>query len=190
MDTDYEDVIENKTWGFKIENFFVKLVTLLVILLTIIIVTRKVVIDFHEVLGNSMVPNFHEGDLIITNKFWSNLVGFKRGDIIVLREPQNLEQTAIKRIIGLPLEKIKIDNGDIYINGEILFEPYLFKSAQSLGGRFLSGGKEEIIPAGQYFVMGDNRGESFDSRQWGSISKDLIIGQVWLRYWPLKFSTI
>ena len=137
-----------------------------------------------------MVPNFHDGDYIITNKIGTRLGEPQRGEVIILQNPRNNDQDFIKRIIGLPLEKIKISEGKVYINGQPLEEPYLPVELRTSGGAFLANDEEITIPEGQYFVMGDNRGGSSDSREWGPIKKDLIIGQAWLRYWPPQKFTL
>lgn len=148
----------------------------------------------HQVNGSSMYPNLHDGEFLLTDKLTYKFKSPQRGDIVVFTAPSQahcpvgLNCDFIKRIIGIPGEKIKVERGQIYINGEKLTEPYenLVKGTNggSSGNSFLAEGVERIIPEGQYVVMGDNRPGSSDSRDWGTIKKNAIIGKAWLRYWP------
>lgn len=124
-----------------------------------------------------MMPNFHDGELLLTEKVTYRLYKPERGDVIVFRAPNSKNVDFIKRVIGLPGEAIRIENGSVFINGEKLDEPYEIQ---------LTSGTEEItLGAEQYFVLGDNRNASSDSRSFGAIKKDSIRGRTWLVYWPL-----
>jgi signal peptidase I len=138
----------------------------------------------HKVSGTSMFPNFHDGDYIITDKVTYRVSPPKKGDIIVFKNPRNQTEDFIKRIIGLPGEKVKIENGHVFVNGQRLGEKYLTTDVITQGQAFLAEGEEVSVPPGEYFVLGDNRSKSSDSREWGFITKDEIIGKVFLRYWP------
>lgn len=138
----------------------------------------------HRVSGLSMFPNFHNGDYIITDKLTYKLGEPKRGDIVVFKNPRNEGEDFIKRIMGLPQDKVEVRNGHIYINGSLLNEPYLKPDIITTPGSYLQEGQPKTVSEGHFLVMGDNRGNSSDSREWGEITKAEIIGKVFVRYWP------
>jgi signal peptidase I len=139
----------------------------------------------HQVKGNSMQPNFENGEYLLTNKITYRFHPPKRGDIVIFKAPPKQNYDYIKRVVGLPGEKISLKNGQFFINDSLLDEgPYLPDNAYIQGGQFLAEGGEMVIPEKQYFVIGDNRAHSSDSREWGYISQEDIIGRAWLRYWP------
>ena len=133
-----------------------------------------------------MEPSFHDGEYILTDKI-SYRMGFpKRGDIVVFRSPKNADVDFIKRIIGLPGEKVKISGGKVYVNDAKLDESvYLDPTVYTGPESYLAEGKDLIVPAGYYFVMGDNRMQSSDSRDFGPVLPSEFIGKVFFRYWPL-----
>lgn len=135
----------------------------------------------HRVKGDSMFPNFKDGELLLTEKVSYRIYKPQRGDVVVFKAPGSRNVDYIKRIIGLPSEEIKITGGEIFINGEKLDEPY--ETQISDGDVTLTLLKEE------YFVMGDNRGASSDSRSFGPIKKSSIRGKTWLVYWPVVKSS-
>jgi signal peptidase I len=126
----------------------------------------------------SMEPNLIPGDFVIVNKMAYDLGGDpKRGDVIVFRYPPNPEQIPyIKRIVGLPGDTIHIAEGKVYINGEMLVETYI-NVPTNRGGDW-------TVPEDSLFVMGDNRNNSSDSRAWGFVPFDNIIGRAEVIYWP------
>jgi|SRR3989344_3591498 len=138
----------------------------------------------HLVKGSSMEPNFHNGDYILTEKVSYKFRGPQRGEVIVFKAPNRPDADYIKRIIGLPGEKIKVIEGIIYVNGQKLPEQYEPINFQTFSGRFLQEGQEFTVPENQYFVFGDNRSHSSDSREFGPVDKDFIIGRALIRYWP------
>lgn len=140
--------------------------------------------QFHKVSGNSMVSTFHNGDYLITEKVSYKLGLPKRGDIIVLKNPRDESQDFIKRIIALPGDTIKIEDNAVFLNGQKLTENYLAAEIETHSGAFLTEGTDIKAGPNQYFVMGDNRNHSSDSREWGSITKEGIIGRALFRYWP------
>jgi signal peptidase I len=138
----------------------------------------------HKVDGSSMYPNFHDKEFILTDKISYRRVDPARGDVIIFHAPPPYDSDFIKRIIGLPGETIMINNGEVYINGKKLDEPYIPQNYVTSEKSFLRDGVPYDIPEGYYMVMGDNRGFSSDSREWGPIAKKAIVGKAWLRYWP------
>ncbi len=182
---------EEESTGSKIKNNIFELIQFVAVVGAILVVCRFFVAEPHRVTGSSMIPNFYDGDYIITNKLSVKTADPKRGEVIILQNPRDTTKAFIKRIVGLPNERIKILAGQIYINGQLIAEPYLPLGLRTPGEAFLSEGEEITVPEGQYFVIGDNRTGSSDSREWGTVKKELIIGQAWLRYWPIqKFSLI
>jgi signal peptidase I len=131
-----------------------------------------------------MEPNFVDGEYLLTDKITYRLREPERGDVVVFEAPGANGEEFIKRIIGLPGEIISVREGIIYINGQLLAEQYIPETFSTEGGSFLRDGTEVNIPEGNYFVMGDNRAASYDSRSWGFITKDKITGRAWLVYWP------
>jgi signal peptidase I len=138
----------------------------------------------HLVKGTSMEPNFHNGDYILTEKISYKFREPERGEVIVFKAPNRPDADYIKRIIGLPGEKVKVIEGIIYINDQKLPEQYEPINFQTFSGRFLQEGQEFIVPENQYIVFGDNRSHSSDSREFGPVDKDFIIGRALIRYWP------
>lgn len=165
-------------------SYLLEFVQTITICLVIGIIIYWQIAQPHKVSGSSMSPTFKTGDYIITNKLIYKFSPPKRGDIVVLKNPQNLSEDFIKRIMGLPGEKIKIQNGKVYINGEVLTETYLPPTLKTNSDSFLSEGREVIIPPNEYCVMGDNREQSSDSRKWKFVPKLDITGKVFIRYWP------
>jgi signal peptidase I len=124
----------------------------------------------------SMEPTLDKGDFVIVNKVSYKLGSPGRGDIIVFHYPPNPEEQYIKRVIGLPGDQIHIADGEVYINGGLLAEPYI-QAPTSRGGDW-------EIPQDSLFVMGDNRNNSSDSRAWGMVPFDYIVGKATVIYWP------
>ena len=143
------------------------------------------------VQGASMQPNLHTGEKLITEKVSYQFGQPERGDIVVLSSPQRPDIDLVKRVIGLPGELIKIDGGQVYINDWALEEPYLNTPTSASTGNFLTDGQDFQIPVDDYFVMGDNRDNSSDSRTFGPINRSSIQGKAVFRYWPTnEFGTL
>lgn len=135
--------------------------------------------------SGSMIPTLEIGDRILVDKVSYDMHAVHRGDIVVFRKPPDDVGAPgvtdlVKRVIGLPGERISSSDGHVDINGQPLREPYLPK------GSYTTGIPSQVVPPGDYFVMGDNRGDSADSRVFGPIPKDLIIGRAVLRVWPIS----
>lgn len=132
--------------------------------------------------GLSMEPNFHSGEVIIANRFQYLFRQPERGDAVVLRFPGDPEHTKyIKRIIALPNERVEIKDSQVFINGEKLSEPYLPPGTTTLPNLIRKLGPED------YFLMGDNRPDSSDSRIWGIAPKRDLIGKAAFIIWPFQF---
>jgi len=136
--------------------------------------------------GSSMEPNFESGDYILINEISYRFREPQRGEVIVFHYPNNEKTYFIKRVIGLPKERVIIKNGEVKIfnnsnpNGFVIKENYLPATEKT------SGNIDKTLGENEYFVMGDNRDFSFDSRQWGALKKTEIVGLAWLRLWPLN----
>ncbi|MDP3953784.1 MAG: signal peptidase I [bacterium] len=131
-----------------------------------------------KVDGKSMEPNFSTGDYLIIDEITYRFRNPVRGEVVVLHNPTNDSEFFIKRIIGLPGEEVVISDNKVLINGERLGEEYLSNGVKmSDTPPFQLGGDE-------YFVMGDNRASSFDSRNWGPLGRHQIVGVVRIRFWP------
>ena len=144
----------------------------------------------HQVDGKSMEPNFHNGEYILTDKISYRIHAPKRGDVVVFHSPQDERVDFIKRILGVPGDTIKVQSGYIYLNGTKIEEDYVNDPGQVLAGRFMRENNEIEIPPGQYFVMGDNRYQSSDSRFWGALDSRFIVGRAWLRLWPIARASV
>ena len=149
------------------------------LLLTIIIyAVLSTFIGRFTVLSISMEPTLYQGQYLLINKQGHKIWPLQRGDIIVFKYPNNPEKYYIKRLIGLPGEKIELRGGKLYVNGELTPEPWI------AGLKWSSSGSWKL-DNDQYFVMGDNRNNSSDSRSWGAVGKEYIIGKALFRYWPI-----
>jgi signal peptidase I len=137
-----------------------------------------------HVEGLSMFGTLNDNDYLIANKIDYRLHPPERGDIIILRPPTLSTTDYIKRVIALPGERLLIKDGHVYINGHLLDEPYL-PETWTVGTEY-GGPNGTVIPANEYFVMGDNRNRSQDSRVFGPIGRDRIDGKAWFRIWPLN----
>lgn len=170
----------------QIGAFFLDIIETVVLALAIFVIIYLFLLQPHQVRGNSMYPNFHNNEYLLTNKLSYRLGKPERGDVIVFKAPKNQEYDYIKRVAGLPGEKIEIKNGKVYINDKVLEESFLPEDYRTSGGSFWREGQEASVPEGEYFVLGDNRSHSSDSREWGVVPLENIIGKAWLRYWPLN----
>jgi signal peptidase I len=138
-----------------------------------------------HVEGLSMYATLDDNDYLIANKIDYRLHAPQRGDIVILRPPTNNSTDFIKRIVGLPGERVLIRAGVVYINGHRLDEPYL-PEAWVNDSNWPDNPQGQVMGPNEYFVMGDNRNRSQDSRFFGPISRDRIDGKAWFRIWPLS----
>lgn len=163
--------------------FFWETIKVVVIALLIVIPIRYFLFQPFIVSGHSMEPNYSNGDYLIVEGVSYRIRDPQRGEVVVFHYPENPSTRHIKRIIGLPGEKITIDDSEIKIT---LPEGDFFSLDESEYLSFLNTtGKTEItLEKGEYFVMGDNRSASFDSRRWGSLPREYIIGKTALKVFP------
>lgn len=171
----------------KVYYIFFDLIQTLVIAGAIFVVIYAFLFRPYQVNGHSMDPNFSDGEYVLTNLITLRFNDLKRGDIIVFNAPPpNEDKDYIKRIIGLPGDRIGIREGQVYLNGQKLDQlSFLASDVYTNGGAFVGEGDEIIVPEGSYFTMGDNRPFSSDSREWGFVTEDKIIGKSLFVYWPV-----
>lgn len=139
-----------------------------------------------QVSGNSMYSNYKDKEYIITNLISLRFSNPTHGDVIVFKSPSDQNKDFIKRIIAIQGDEIFIENGKVYLNGNLLKEEYLDPGMQTFGGAFLQEGVKKTVPNGYFFVMGDNRNDSSDSRTWGFVTRKNIKGISFFVYWPLN----
>lgn len=178
-----------REFGRRLGSFFLDILQTIVLALSIFVVSYLFLVQPHQVRGSSMYPNFEDNDFLLTDKISYRFGEPQRGEVVIFKAPPSEPCSAeeceyIKRIIGLPQETIKVQDGDIFINDQKLIEDYLPKGLRTTPGNFLSEGKEVTLSKGEYLAFGDNRPSSRDAREFGPIKREAIIGHAWFRYWP------
>jgi len=178
-----EDFLPSFTKSFI--SFIFEVLKIVIISLAIIIPIRFFLIQPFYVRGSSMEPNFYDNEYLVINEITYRFSEPDRGDVVVINERDSMGEYIIKRIIGLPGEKVQITGGKViiynqdYPEGKVLKEEYLEK------GTYTSGNVIVELEDDEYFVLGDNREFSLDSRSFGPVKKDDIVGYAWLRAWPV-----
>ncbi len=132
-----------------------------------------------KVEGTSMAPRLQDQDRLFINKFAYNFEKIERDDVVVFYYPRDTQKSYIKRVIGLPGDTVRIESGRVFVNGVALPEPYVPERYQDVRSM-----DELHVPEGQYFVMGDHRSISSDSRDFGPVERKLIYGKAAFVYWP------
>jgi signal peptidase I len=192
---------------FGVGSFLLEIVKVFILAVVIITPIRIFLFQPFFVQGASMEPNFDDGQYLIINElgyketdiraggkqFFSVIPfrDFKRGDVIVFRYPKDPRQYFIKRVVALPGETIKIDNGKVYIFNKDNPDGFVLDESRYLPkGTSTSGELVQQLSESEYFTMGDNRFYSHDSRAWGPLDKKFVIGKVLVRAWPIDKATI
>jgi len=166
---------ESQSGGFLRET----METLL--LAVVLFIAVRAVVQNTRVEGHSMEPTLHDGQHVMVNKLVYDMTEPQRGDIVVLRSPEGGPKPLIKRIIGLPGEQVRLEQGQVFVNGQRLDEAYLPESHGSeTWGPY-------TLQADEYLVLGDNRDNSNDSRRFGPIQRSAIIGKAWFSLWPPQY---
>lgn len=175
-------------------NFFVfvwETIKIIIISILIVVPIRYFLIQPFFVKGMSMEPGFDDGQYLIIDEISYRFEPVERGDVVVFKYPFNPSEYYIKRIIGLPGETVEIVGGGVIVynganpNGKVLDEKiYLALEEKTLGNMKITLEKD------QYFVLGDNRAASSDSRKWGVLPEDNIVGRVWVRAWPFETAKV
>ncbi|MFZ1757443.1 MAG: signal peptidase I [Caldilineaceae bacterium] len=150
-------------------------------LAVIIFLIIRIGIQNYRIEGQSMEPNFHDGEYLIVNKLAYRLGEYERGDVIVFQYPNDPSKDYIKRVIGLPGDTVEIRGGQLFVNGNQIEEPY----------EHMPNVRDEppvIVDADHLYVMGDNRPASSDTRSWGQLGQNFVIGQAWLAIYPFNIA--
>ena len=139
-----------------------------------------------KVEGTSMMPTLTDQERIFINKFTYRfgLGHIERGDTVVFWYPQDVSKSYIKRVIGVPGDRVRVDSGQVYVNGMAMVENYV--PAENRDFSSWRDGEEQVVPDGRYFVLGDHRNQSSDSRMWGYVPRENIYGKAVFVYWPLN----
>ncbi len=139
-----------------------------------------------RVEGTSMMPGLDDQERIFINKFVYHLEPIQRGDVVVFRYPRDLSQSYIKRVIGMPGDRVRIDEGQVFVNGVRLRELYVPEDFEDLRSY-----PEVTVPANSFYVLGDHRSMSKDSRDFGCVSQQFVSGKAVFVYWPMdKLGTV
>ena len=169
----------------SVGKFIVSLLETVVVALVISIVLYIFVMTPHEVLGSSMFPTYKNGEYLMANRISYRIGKPDRGDVVIFKYSDT--QDFIKRVIGLPGDSVMLKDGQLYLNNKLLDESdYLADSVYTNGGEYLKEGESKKIPEGEYFVCGDNRPHSSDSRTFGPIERENIKGKAWIVYFPFS----
>lgn len=147
---------------------------------------RNFLVQPFLVSGSSMTPNFYDGDYLLIDELTYRFRNPERGEVSVFRYPNDETTYFIKRIIGLPGERIQIKNGNVTVFNQASPDGFALEESYLHDGLFTSGNINVELREGEYFVLGDNRSYSFDSRTWGALRSEEIVGLVRLRLWPLN----
>jgi signal peptidase I len=205
-----EEIENNTSQGYQKVSYFIELIKVIVWALVIIIPVRTFLFQPFFVQGSSMEPNFHDGEYLIVNEWGYKQTTvsakdkeiftvdpskeFKRGEVVVFRYPQNPREFFIKRIIGLPGERVKIENNQVIIFNEDNSRGFSLDESAYLPSMTTRTDCKEYcdfsLSDQEYMVLGDNRSHSSDSRSWGTLPKEYVIGKVLLRAWPLNEVTL
>lgn len=169
----------------RLGTFFLDIAEVIFFAIGIFFFVYLLIMRPHKISGESMMPNYPNAEYLLTEKVSYYRGDPQRGDVVVFKPPVS-EDEYIKRVIGLPGETVSIKNCRIYINGQLLTENYIAGDVCTNGSTYLPEGGQITVPEGEYFVVGDNRLHSYDSRSWGPINKKVITGRAWVIYWPFN----
>jgi signal peptidase I len=161
----------------RVRSVLRELVETVLLTLLIYVLVRHFLFENYMVVGHSMDTTLEDEQYLVVSKLAYRLHDPQRGDIIVFRDPKSSDRKLIKRVIGLPGEVLEIRQGQVFIDQQQLDEPYITNP-----GRYSV--PPTPIPADHYYVLGDNRNNSSDSHNWGTLSSERIVGKAWLSYWP------
>lgn len=168
----------------KIVNFFAETVQTVTISLALMTAVYTFLILPTQVDGKSMEPSLHNGERLLVDKVTYKVSKPVRGDIVVLKSPENSDILLIKRLIGLPGDQVLILNNKVYINNQLLNEDYILDKQSLYSNSLLPKSQNFIIAEDEYLVLGDNRNNSFDSRFFGLIKFENIVGRAAFSFWP------
>jgi signal peptidase I len=164
-------------WAFELKSWSRDILLAFAIAIFIVIFVIQPV----KVEGTSMQPRLVDQERIFVNRFIYRFQDIHRGDVVVFWYPRDRSKSFIKRVLGVPGDQVEIRSGTVYVNGARVDEPYLnpaFRDIKSC--------QPVLVPPGHYFVLGDHRNSSNDSRSWGFVAHDLIYGKAVFSYWPVS----
>lgn len=162
---------EKMNWGRFVLDIIETLVLAVILFFGINAISARVRVD-----GSSMRPTLEDGEFVLVSKINYKFGSVERGDIIVFYFPLDPKQELIKRVIGLPGDHIRVGEGKVSVNGQVLNEPYIAETPRYSG--------EWVVPNSQFFVLGDNRNDSSDSHSWGFLPSENVVGKAVVIYWP------
>lgn len=162
-------------------NEFLKDISKYILVVVIVLLIFIFVMGFQQVIGPSMQPTLEEGNILIVNKFLYRFSDIKRNDIIIISKN---EKYMVKRVVGLPGEKVEYKDNYVIVDGVTYKENFIDTTTVKTNDFSIQDLGYEIIPDNKYLVLGDNREDSLDSRSYGLIDKQEIIGKAWIRIWP------
>jgi signal peptidase I len=173
----------------RARGYLLEILETLVLTVLIFVGIQTFVAQPYEVEGGSMEQTVLDGEYVLIDKLTPLWSPYERGDIVVLHPPFDATRSGtpfIKRVIGIPGDLVRLEDGDVYLNGTRLDEPYVFtEDGVRQPTEPDGGGSEWVVPDGQLLVFGDHRRESADSRTFGPMPIANVLGRAWLRYWPL-----
>lgn len=174
----------------QVKLFFWETLEVVLISLAIILPIRYFLVQPFFVKGQSMEPVFQDGDYLIVDEISFRFREPDRGEVIVFRFPQQPSQFYIKRIVALPSETVEVRGGRVKVYSVKFPQGFFLEESYLAGGEVTEGDVRLTLGKGEYFVLGDNRRASYDSRRWGVVPRRDVIGRVWIRPWPLPEATI
>lgn len=170
----------------KVKAVILEYVKSFVVAIILALLIREFIVQAFKIPSGSMRPTLIEGDRILVNKFIYRFKEPERGDLIVFRFSNNVKKDFIKRVIARGGESVKIAEGNILINGKIIADPPFKERYYYNRGSYGEQGQTINVPEGHFYVLGDNSGSSRDSRYWGFVPRNNLIGKAFVIYWPPK----
>lgn len=183
--TSPEEQKPRRSFARAVLEYVGELVRIVVISLAIILPIRYFLVQPFYVKGASMEPNFYDHEYLIIDELSYRFRDPARGEIVVFRYPKDPSQFFIKRVVGLPGETVEIKSGKIRIQNEEFPEGFILEETYLDSETYFLGEQAVKLKAGEYYLLGDNRSSSLDSRQFGPVAGQAIVGRAWLRGWPL-----
>jgi len=179
-----------KSFIRSLGTFLLDTIEIITTAFALFVVVFLFIAQIHEVNGDSMLPSFHDKEYVLTDKLSYKFKAPQRGDVVIFKATPKPRDEYIKRIVALPEERIKIQNNKVIIYNEEHPEGWVLKE-EYLGSGILTKGKSAVppntvitVPKDAYLVFGDNREASSDSRHWGMVGKELLVGRAVFRIWP------
>ncbi len=169
----------------KVKAVIIEYAKSLLIAVVLALLIRTFIVQAFKIPSGSMQPTLTPGDRILVNRFIYRFKEPQRGDVIVFKYPQDMKKDFIKRLVASGGEDIAIAGGNIVINGEVVTEPAILKKRQYYNrGSYGGQGQTVTVPEGYFYVVGDNSGSSRDSRYWGFVPRENLLGKAFAIYWP------